>query len=616
MKKTAIVAVLIVGISWFLNCFSQRKVEAPSPVGPVVEKTETDEDVSLEEAGKILAEEPPVKKLEEKEEDMLAESVPAEAPSSPAAGAYRAKVKAAEGGGRVSGAPPRSAGVKAGASDDNRQFNHYLDYLEKFSTLPALKLDVSNRIVFKVVDRDGKSIPNCLLTVVGPKGKKLIERRTYADGRAMFFPSEEKRSREQGIKVRATCGRETIERALDPHGEKQVEIRFEEKREEYLNVPLDIAFLLDTTGSMGDEIARLKQTIEVIHFQISRLTSAPDVRFGMVLYRDRGDDYVTRVVPFTADMEMFKSELGKVRADGGGDGPEDLQSGLRDALDKLDWRNEGIRLMFVIADAPPHLDYGQQYTYLNAMDDAARKAIKMVSIGASGLPNLGEYVFRQLAQYTMGIFVFLTYGETGEAEGGYGTTAVSHHTGSNWQSENLEVIVVRMVKIELSHLTDQPVTEGEEYLETTPPDGADRDKVLEELFSKAVDQLIDFSIVKINEKTPTVLIPVVAKEPDLKAASELLEDRLAIVLFKESRFKTLERENIQQLIQEMSLQLSDLFDEKKTVEVGKMAGAELAVIAKLSRGKEMLEMFIKLVWIETAEILSVALVKITPSLVE
>lgn len=616
MKKTTVVAVLIVGISWSLNCFTQRKVETPSPPGPVVERTETDEEVSHEEEGKTLAEQPPVKKLEEKEEDAATESAPAEAPSSPAAGAYRATAKASERGGRVSGAPPRSAGVKAGASDDNRQFNHYLDYLEKFSTLPALKLDVSNRIVFKVVDRDGGSIPNCLLTFVDPKGKKLAERRTYADGRAMFFPSEDKRFREQGIKVRAICGRETSEQVLDPRGEKQVEIRFGKKREEYQNVPLDIAFLLDTTGSMGDEIARLKQTIEVIHFQISQLTSAPDVRFGMVLYRDRGDDYVTRVIPFTADMVKFKSGLAQVRADGGGDGPEDLQSGLHDALGKLDWRNEGLRLMFVIADAPPHLDYGQQYTYLNAMDDAARRAVKMVSIGASGLPNLGEYVFRQLAQYTMGIFVFLTYGETGEAEGGYGTVAVSHHTGSNWQAENLEVIVVRMVKIELSYLTDQPVTEGEEYLETTPPDGADRDKVLEELFGKAVGQLIDFSVVKIREQTPTVLMPVAAKEKDLKAASELLEDRLSIALFKESRFKTLERENIQQLIQEMSLQLSDLFDEKKTVEVGKMAGAELAVIAKLSRGKEKLEMLIKLVRIETAEILSVALVRITSSLVE
>lgn len=616
MKK-CVFAVLIIGIAGLLACQGVRREGPPgikSDRERLVEKEEApageldprapSEELVMEESVADGAEGAGEAEYRlETKSPALAEAPPATAPRRPG------KMKAA-------GAPPRSAGVKAGAADDNRQFNHYLDYLEKFSALPALTRDVSNRIVFTVTDRDGKSIPNCVLTFVDPGGKKLIERRTYADGRAMFFPSEDTKFAEQGIKVKVTCGRETIERVIDPNGAKQVEIGFTRKREAYRKVPLDIAFLLDTTGSMGDEIARLKQTIEVIHFQISQLASEPDVRFGMVLYRDRGDEYVTRAIPFTADMEAFKSELGNVRADGGGDGPEDLQSGLRDALGQLAWRDEGVRLMFVIADAPPHLDYGQQYTYLNAMDDAARRGIKIASIGASGLPNRGEYVFRQLAQYTMGIFVFLTYGETGEAEGGYGTTAVSHHTGSNWQAENLEVIVVRMVKIELSHLTDQPVAEGEDYFETTPPDGADRDQVLDELFGKAVSQLVDFSIVKIGEQTPTVLMPVAAKEKNLKAASELLEDRLSIALFKEPRFKTLERGNIQQLIQEMSLQLTDLFDERKTVEVGKMAGAELAVIAKLNRGKEKLELFIKLVRIETAEILSVAMVKITPSLVE
>ncbi len=607
MKKL-VIGILAVGVFGMLACMSAIKEEgAPSSV-PAEKESDKIEEIITREAEKA----PAPSKVSEKA--VYAEEVPPEVLKK--ARSEEARPGVPRPGRPRTATPPRSPGVKAGAADDNRQFNYYLNYLERFSRLNVLKLDISNRIVFKAVDEEGKSIPNCVLSFRDEKGKTLAERRTYADGRAMFFPSESKKFSAQGNKVRATCYREKIEQVIDPYGEKTVELKFPGKRKDYKNVPLDIAFLLDTTGSMGDEIARLKQTIEVIHFQISQLSSAPDVRFGMVLYRDRGDEYVTKVIPFTSDMEEFKSELAQVWASGGGDTPEDLQAGLYDAMSKLDWRKSGIRLLFVIADAPPHLDYGQQYTYLDAMKEGANRAIKFVSVGASGLPNDGEYVFRQLAQYTMGIFVFLTYGETGEAEGGGGTVAVSHHTGSNWQAENLDVIVVRMVKIELSYLTDQPITEGEDYFETTSPEDADRDLVLDDLFSQAVKQLLDYSIVRIEERTPTVLMPVSVKEEKLKAASELLEDRLAIVMFKSPQFQMLERENIQQLLSEMSLQLTDLFDDEKTVEVGKMAGAKLAVISKLYRGKKKLELFLKLVRIETGEIISVTLAKIDDRLVQ
>lgn len=604
MRKL-VTGILVVGVSGLFACATAMKGEgAPSSV-PTDKESAKIEEIITREAEKAPSEVSEEAAAFDARPEVLKKSRTEGArPDVPRPGRARTAT------------PPRSPGVKAGAADDNRQFNYYLNYLGRFSRLNVLKLDISNRIVFKAVDEEGKSIPNCVLSFRDPKGKMLTERRTYADGRAMFFPSESKKFSAQGNKVRATCNQETIEQVIDPYGEKAVELKFPGKRKDYKNVPLDIAFLLDTTGSMGDEIARLKQTIEVIYFQISQLSSAPDVRFGMVLYRDRGDEYITKVIPFTSDMEEFKAELSQVRAAGGGDTPEDLQSGLNDAMSKLDWRQSGIRLMFTIADAPPHLDYGQHYTYLDAMEEGARRAIKFVSVGASGLPNDGEYVFRQLAQYTMGIFVFLTYGETGEAEGGGGTVAVSHHTGSNWQAENLDVIVVRMVKIELSYLTDQPITEGEDYFETTSPDDADRDLVLDDLFSQAVKQLLDYSIVRIEERTPTVLMPVSVKEEKLKAASELLEDRLAIVMFKSPQFQMLERENIQQLLSEMSLQLTDLFEDEKTVEVGKMAGAKLAVISKLYRGKKKLELFLKLVRIETGEIISVTLAKIDDQLVQ
>lgn len=160
------------------------------------------------------------------------------------------------------------------------------------------------------------------------------------------------------------------------------------QRPAYRHVPLDILFVLDTTGSMGEEIERLKTTIDIINLNLSSLSSAPKVRFGMVLYKDRQDEeYVTKIVRLTEDLSLFKRELQRVTASGGGDTPEDLQSALVDTMKKIQWNREGIRLGFIITDAPPHitgymiLSGGLLYTYVDAAREARMRAIKLFSVG-------------------------------------------------------------------------------------------------------------------------------------------------------------------------------------------------------------------------------------------
>mgnify|MGYP000208115186 CR=1 FL=1 len=53
-------------------------------------------------------------------------------------------------------------------------------------------------------------------------------------------------------------------------------------------------------------------------------------------------------------------------------------------------------------------------------------------------------MLRQIAQFTGGRYIFLTYGESGESDGGTPAT-VSHHTGSNWQSRDLDAIVMKAI---------------------------------------------------------------------------------------------------------------------------------------------------------------------------
>jgi len=352
---------------------------------------------------------------------------------------------------RGEGRAPQGPGMQAGSYDDNLSFNAFLQFLDE-NGHRALRHDVSRRIVVEVRDAQRLPIFGAKVIASDSEGHALARRRTYPDGRALVFPAQSGKGT-----LRVEYGGVAKELPLD--GPRLRTIQLDVRRAGVRGpIPLDVAFIIDTTGSMGDEIDRLKKTLDVIHFQLSHLDPGADVRFGLVEYKDRGDDFVTRPIPFTSDIEKFRASLAHLRAYGGGDEPEDVQAGLEQALHGLQWRDENaVKIAFLIGDAPPHLDYGEQYTYVSAMQEAARRGIKIAAVGCSGLNLTGEVVWRELAQYTMAPYVFLTRGERGDLEGSAST--VSHHVGSNWIAENLETIVVRVVKSELAPLAEKPESE-------------------------------------------------------------------------------------------------------------------------------------------------------------
>lgn len=510
------------------------------------------------------------------------------------------------------GGRPASPGVKAGAADDNMQFGAFLKFLAENINL-GLRADVSDRLIVSV--RDRKGLPLADARVVARVGDRIVaERRTYADGRTLIFPSEFPALRTPEASFEVSFGeRSTRVRGLQ--GNHRLEVTLDLERPAFAEVPLDIAFILDTTGSMDDEIAQLKATLDVIHFQVSNLSPRPAVRFGMVLFRDRGDDYLTRVVPFTENLEEFRRQLSQVAAGGGGDTPEDVQAALQAALRELPWRTQGVKLAFLIGDAPPHLDYGQAYSYISAMQDAASRGIKIAAIGASGLDRQGELVWRQVAQYTLAPFVFLTYGERGDSEGGGGALGgVSHHVGSNWVAENLDAIVIRLVKTELSHYSPTGVAPSEDYFAASTVSGMANDSVLEDLFSQAARQLTDYCVQRLDARTPTLVLPFKA-EAALKATSERLWRHLSLALSRRGEFALVESQEQEKLLSLMGEQFKARYDGAKVAELGKLVPAKLMVFSELSRvapGK--LELLVRLVRLETGEILSLSLLKIEEGL--
>ncbi len=148
-------------------------------------------------------------------------------------------------------------------------------------------------------------------------------------------------------------------------------------------------------------------------------------------------------------MQAFSADLNTVRADGGGDTPESLNEALHVALHGVEWRGgQTIQLIFLIADAPPHLDYPQDYDYAVEMEKAAERGIKIFPIASSGLDDQGEYIFRQLAQYTQGRFIFLTY--AGPTNSGAPGDVTTHHV-DDYSVANLDDLLVKLVQTELAY---------------------------------------------------------------------------------------------------------------------------------------------------------------------
>jgi len=505
-------------------------------------------------------------------------------------------------------ATPSASGLKAGFADDNKQFNYFVDFLRKYAPqVQHYPLPIEERIILKVKDKDDKSIANAGITIYDGQ-QRLCGGKTYADGTFLFFPSEHAPalSRYRAV-VACQQGREEL--TIDRQGPRELTVRFDRSRIVAARTPLDILFVMDTTGSMGEEINRLKNTIEIINLNLTSLSSRPLIRFGMVLYKDRGDAYVTRVIPLTEDLEKFRAELNRVQAGGGGDNPEDLQSALKDGIEKISWHPDAIRLCYIITDAAAHLDYGQTYTYVNAVHDAREMGLKMFTIGTGGLDISGEYLLRQISQYTYAKYIFLTYGERGEAEGGK-EGSVSHHTGANFQTDKLESIIIRFTKEELSYLSDQPLTDGDAYFQAVSRDDEKKDDTLQKLFAQATAQLIDYSSLHIDPGTPASLIPFLPAKPEATANAEYFTEQMGFSLSKIKTFRMVERKDMQKIFDELKLQGTGIVDDRSAAAAGKLMGARMIIVGKLYLAEDNYELFLKLLRVETGEVLAVNKLKI------
>jgi len=346
------------------------------------------------------------------------------------------------------------ATLKAGEIDDNAEWDDYLLYrresLENFGDW-VNDVDVSGRRIITVTDANGLPILGATVTVA--VDDKIISRtRTYANGQTLLLPNANPDNQSTGNMV-ITIEKDDISSVIDMSLVRMAGPNWEFGLDTQLSresVKLDVMFLLDATGSMADEITQLQENILSISQQIDNMGDV-DVRYGLVHYRDRGNEaYITQVNDFTSNVTTFQAELSRVRADGGGDTPESLNAGLHDALQTVEWRGDDtIKLVFLVADAPPHLDYPNDYNYADEMLYAGERGIKIHPIASSGLDPVGEYIFRQIGQTTMGRFIFLTYADGTPGEAGDERPDLEAST-QDYTVDFLDGLVVRLVEEEIN----------------------------------------------------------------------------------------------------------------------------------------------------------------------
>jgi len=142
---------------------------------------------------------------------------------------------------------------------------------------------------------------------------------------------------------------------------------------------LEMVFVLDTTGSMGGLIEGAKQRIwGIVNSAMQNSQSQTSVHIGLVAYRDRGDEYVTEVLPLTEDLDKVYTTLMTYQAEGGGDTEEDVRSALAAGLKKVSWSpaaNDLSQIIFLVGDAPPHDDYQDATDTLVTAAHAAQQGI-------------------------------------------------------------------------------------------------------------------------------------------------------------------------------------------------------------------------------------------------
>jgi len=299
---------------------------------------------------------------------------------------------------------PQSGILTAGDHDDLLNPKAYAEYAERFlqsrpNGMPFV--DTRTRQIVKVVDGNGRPVPFARVDVSRQQGPLTLY--TAADGVASFFPAFDRVSGQSRILVTSTAGRAS--KTIQVGGRSPVPAVVALQGRAPTVSAMDVAIVLDTTGSMGDEMEFLQSEIVAIVDRVRRNAGNIDVNVGLIAYKDDGDEYVVRTYGMDGDVRTVRNQISALSAGGGGDTPEAVDRAMQTA-EKLPWRRNAAKVVLLVADAPPH-EEGLAAT-MTATSRLRSKGVQIVPLAASGVDDTAQYVMRTMAAMTQGRYVFLT----------------------------------------------------------------------------------------------------------------------------------------------------------------------------------------------------------------
>src|SRR5262249_31205024 len=169
---------------------------------------------------------------------------------------------------------------------------------------------------------------------------------------------------------------------------------------------VEVVFCHDTTGRMGGLIEGAKQKIWSISNQIVAGKPTPNLKVGLLAYRDRGDVYITKLTELTDDLDRIYANIKEYKAEGGGDTPESVNQALNEAVTKFKWSDDKdtLKIIFLVGDAPPHMDYKDDIKYPETCKLAVEKGIVINAVQCGADPECTK-VWREIADKVGGGFV-------------------------------------------------------------------------------------------------------------------------------------------------------------------------------------------------------------------
>lgn len=202
---------------------------------------------------------------------------------------------------------------------------------------------------------------------------------------------------------------------------------------------VDLAFIVDATGSMGDEIDFLKSDLKDVIQRVENDNSSLDITTGTVFYRDEGDEYLVKHSPFTDNIDNTIDFIGNQYASGGGDFPEAVHTAVHEAITTLNWSDEArTRIAFLLLDAPPHKREEVISSLHTSILKAAQLGIKLIPITASGVDKETEFLMRFFSTATNSTYVFITN------DSGIGNNHIEASVGE-YEVEFLNDLMVRLI---------------------------------------------------------------------------------------------------------------------------------------------------------------------------